>query len=130
MKLRGLQLAWLSPDGAIVTDADDFDGHAWHDDLAKCIIRDLEGLAHKCDYEDFIDGLDNITYAYEYLESIGWIRLARKVLRSQWIMPCPSPTLTRQQKDVVLRWCIANNVKWLDAFDVCDRDCCSYPAKH
>ena len=47
-QLRGLKNAWLSPDGKIVVDADDFAPlGAWHEELAQCIARDLLHLRQR-----------------------------------------------------------------------------------
>jgi hypothetical protein len=113
-KVEGLRNAWLSPQGEIVTDAEDFDPRAWHEDLAACIVRDREGISHAGEVYWHLrqKGFD---YTYEYLESIGWVRLCgRGGTFLKWIIP---NRLTARQREVIECWCAANGKMWSDTVD-------------
>lgn len=49
MELKGLEKCWLSPKGVIINNDREFEGTAWHEDLAFCILRDLWGMEEKLD---------------------------------------------------------------------------------
>jgi len=112
MNLSKLKNAWLSPSGKIVIDHPDFDTTgAWHDNLARCIIKDMKKLDHVCLADDWVDENSNCGYCYEYLESIGWIRLHSfsGMEPTWWILEDITPT--KKQEKVIVDWCNANNKK-------------------
>ncbi len=128
MKLKGLKNAWLNPKGEVITDAPGFyAGNAWHEGLAGYIVMDLQRLRTPQEAHEFATKDTPHAYTYQYLESIGWIRLCgwgKLILK--WVLPCET-VLTTEQKAVIARWCSENNVAWDKAFDVCGRDCCPIP---
>lgn len=113
--LKGLLNAWLSPDGELIVDANDFEAQAWHEQLAACIIRDRQGLAHRCDVQPFIEAA-GCEYAYAYLEERGWIRLhSWQGAGLKWIA---SPIIPSAQREVIEQWCQANGKQWDEVVEV------------
>jgi hypothetical protein len=130
MELLGLRNAWLSPTGEVVTDAPHFypGSGGWHENLAGCILRDL--LALRTDYEahELARRDTPFAYTYEYLESLGWVRLCgwgTAVLK--WVIPCGTK-LTRAQGLVIDAWCDANGLEVVKALDACRCGHCPPPA--
>ncbi len=117
--LVGLKNAWLSPRGEIITDHPGFyPGHAWHEGLAACIVMDLQGLRTPYEATEFATKGTPHTYIYEYLESIGWIRLCGwGESTRKWIV---SGRMTPAQRRVIKNWCLENDVAWDQAVDTCD----------
>lgn len=112
--LKGLLNAWLSPSGELIVDAEDFEGMAWHEQLAACIIRDQHGLEHRCDVQPFIEAAGH-DYAYDYLEAHGWIRLhSWQGAALKWIT---TPIIASVQRDVIERWCAENGKQWDDVVE-------------
>lgn len=119
MELRGLKNAWLSPDGKLVTDAPDFyPGGAWHEQLAGIILRDLKGLRVTYEAHELARKDTPFAYTYEYLESLGWIRLCGWHSILKWVIPCGTK-LTHRQKRVVREWCEVNGTVMEKALDTC-----------
>lgn len=119
MNLNGLTKAWLSPKGEFINSHKDwfYDGN-FHNSLAMYIIRDMENIS--CEYDgdiyevmQFLEKHD--CYAFEYLERLGWIRLY-ECTKSYFVIPCDW-RINKQQESAILDWCIANNVKYNDAFN-------------
>ena len=106
--LATIRNAWLSPDGQLVVDHEEFEGWAWHEDLARCIIGDLyqagwrEWGKHK-PYGCF----------YEYLESVGWIRFCGwSGKHGRWII---ANVVTVAQREVINRWIEIKGTTWDEA---------------
>lgn len=119
MDLRGLRNAWLSPSGDLIVDHEDFDpASAWHEDLARCIVRDLQGLRTLYEATDYVRRDSPHAYVYEYLESLGWIRLRAwpGELRVRWVLP--TPLVPQSQRAIIESWCEANNTTWDEAVDI------------
>lgn len=129
-ELQGLKNAWLSPEGEVITDAPDFypGGGGWHEGLAGCIVMKLRGLRTTYEAHEFAREGTPHAYTYEYLESIGWVRLCGWGVILKWVLPCGT-VLTGSQKTVIEKWCSENGVDWGKTFDVCGRDCCTIPVK-
>lgn len=111
--LRSMRNAWLSPDGEIVVDADDFAPlGAWHEELASCIVRDLLRLPHRRDAIDAVrKGGHN--YVYEYLEDRGWIRYCGWAIK--WVV---ATRMRNAQREVIEAWCEVNQVDWDKSVDI------------
>lgn len=117
LELLGLKNAWLSPDGQVISDWEGFDSSygGWHETLGGFILKSL-GL----ELPQYFD------YNYEYLESLGYIRLCGwhdVVLK--WVIPC-EVVLTDAQKRVIWQWCEINDKQWHQVLDTCR--CCLKPS--
>lgn len=116
--LKGLKNAWLSPRGELITDAPGFcSSGAWHEALAGYILMDIQGLRTTYEAHEFARKDTPYAYTYEYLESLGWIRLCGWGSIIKWVLP-EDMRLTRQQRGVIEEWCAANNVPWEKAFSL------------
>lgn len=98
-----LRECWLSPDGEVRGCWPNHEGEAYD------ILREIGK------YEDFNRRSDEmeVAYAYEYLESLGWIRLHAPT--QKWI--CEKRPTARQRK-VIKEWCFDNSVKFDDALSI------------
>lgn len=116
MELKNLNNAWLSPYGQYITTHHKFydEPFAWHNRLANCILID------KFEVDDFLDlskrlNDEGFSYAYEYLENQGWVRLhGFGGLPPKFVKV--KNKLTPEQELAVIDWCVANNVKYDDCF--------------
>lgn len=116
MELKGLKNAWVTPYGEYVTTHPNFydDGAAWHNQLANKIVSD------EFNSKDFFELSDTIKshgfdYAYEYLESKGWIRLHGFGGITPKFVKIKNK-LTKEQESAIVDWCIENNIKYDDCF--------------
>lgn len=116
--LLNLTNCWLSPQGEVFVWDDEMNGDAFHEELALCIIRDLQGFDTYNDAWSWIHDLeDSPSYAYVWLEDNGWIRLHGfrvESSRARWII---NGTMTFQQKMKIRQWCKINEVSWEKAVD-------------
>jgi hypothetical protein len=96
---RQLRQCWLSPGGEI--------RECWpnHESEAFDILKEIGK------YEDF--HRSESEYGYEYLESLGWIRLHAPT--QTWI--CEKRPTARQRK-VIKEWCFDNSVRFDDALSI------------
>ena len=111
---------WLSPKGAVIVRDDEFDGHAFHEDLGYCIIRDLENFKDKdaaCLHIQTYRGGS----AVECLEDAGFVRLHGfqvDAKQAKWVIP-EGTKLTFHQKLKIKNWCKLNGRNWDDAVLYC-----------
>lgn len=115
--MKGLKNAWLSPNGELITDHEDFDeSGSWHLDLAACILKDLNGWEDKNDW----CGMNEYFYrnVSDKLEEMCYIRLhGFGSLKPVWVVPC-GKKITLRQEAVVMDWAIANNRKWNECWSM------------
>jgi hypothetical protein len=120
MELQGLKNAWLSPTGEVVTEAPGFyPGGAWHEDLAGCILRDLLSLRTTYEAHELARKDTPFAYTYEYLESLGWVRLCGWGRSPKWVVPSGG-ALTHRQRREIRDWLTVNGLAWEKAVDECE----------
>lgn len=112
---------WLSPKGEVIVGDEDEILHAYHENLAECIIREMKGFETTSDARMwFLETQGGNAYAYDWLEQQGWIRLHgfRESDRARWIT-FQDQKLTFHQKQKIRQWCKVNNKTWDEAVQVC-----------
>lgn len=118
VELHNLRNAWLSPQGELINDHDEFysDG-AWHESLAQCLVKDLLSIRVKFDVIDQVRSTTGHAYCYTLLEERGWIRLQTwpGTTKSKWVV---GDFMTPAQREVIENWCLENNVLWSDTVEV------------
>jgi hypothetical protein len=97
--LRQLRQCWLSPTGEIRG------LFLNHESEAFEILKELG--KYKYFFRQKLDRKNRFHYAYEYLETLGWIRL--HAAKQKWIL-MKRPTFL--QRKVIKDWCMYNNVTY------------------
>lgn len=114
MDLKGLNNAWLSPNGRIVSDHPKFfERRSWHVNLAECILADMWKMDDTLDA--FERAQDNNNSCTEELEHMGWIRLHGFGGRTPVWIVLRSRKITKKQEATILDWCLDNGRN----FDTC-----------
>jgi hypothetical protein len=111
-ELLGLTKCWLSPKGEIIVGASDSDNIASHEQLALSILRNMRGGDEdRWGTYEWVRNCSEFLYAYEYLETLGYIRLHgfNDVLRARWII---TQKMSFIQKQKIKLWCIVNKLSW------------------
>lgn len=118
MKLIGVNNAWLSPKGDFVTSHEKFffEGVAWHEKLALCLLADMWGLDDPMDAFERVHKGRLSALATEDLENMGWVRLHGFGGRTPVWVVLFNQRLTPLQEEVVLDWCLENGVRYEECF--------------
>jgi hypothetical protein len=113
-ELRELKNAWLSPSGELVVDAEDFAPMgAWHEELARCIVRDMLQKKSVHEVRTMVGMGQKYAYVYEWLEARGWIRYCHWCLK--WVVATRMQTAQRR---VIEQWCEVNDQDWSRCVDI------------